>query len=91
MDRARGWFGGAQAWVRSTLADSSQGGDGSVHSAPASPEMRARHLGAGWERARVRGSQHNTGDGHRAAMEIGAGTSEIRRWLIGREIFGESA
>jgi isovaleryl-CoA dehydrogenase len=23
--------------------------------------------------------------------EIGAGTSEIRRWLIGREIFGESA
>jgi isovaleryl-CoA dehydrogenase len=23
--------------------------------------------------------------------EIGAGTSEIRRWLIGRELFGESA
>lgn len=41
----------------------------------ASPEMRARHLGAGWERARVRGSQHNTGDGHRAAMEIGARTA----------------
>ena len=24
-------------------------------------------------------------------MEIGAGTSEIRRWLIGRELFGETA
>src|SRR5262245_18969224 len=23
--------------------------------------------------------------------EIGAGTSEIRRWLIGRELFGETA
>ena len=23
-------------------------------------------------------------------MEIGAGTSEIRRWLIGRELFGET-
>jgi len=25
------------------------------------------------------------------AYEIGAGTSEIRRWLIGRELFGEAA
>jgi len=25
------------------------------------------------------------------AYEIGAGTSEIRRWLIGRELFGEGA
>ncbi len=41
----------------------------------ASPEMRTRYLGAGWERAKVRGSQHNTGDGHRAAMEIGAGAA----------------
>ena len=24
-------------------------------------------------------------------MEIGAGTSEIRRWLIGRELFKETA
>ena len=38
----------------------------------ANPQMRAGYLGAGWERARVRGSKHNTGDGHRAAMEVGA-------------------
>ena len=38
----------------------------------ADPEMRAKHLGAGWERAKVRGSKHNTGDGHRAALEAGA-------------------
>ena len=24
-------------------------------------------------------------------MEIGAGTSELRRWLIGRELFGETS
>ena len=38
----------------------------------ANAEMRARHLGAGWERARVRGARFNTGDGHHAAMEVGA-------------------
>ena len=38
----------------------------------ASAEMRRRHLGDGWERARVRGSRHNTGDGHIAALEAGA-------------------
>ena len=34
--------------------------------------MRAKYLGSGWERAKVRGAKYNTGDGHRAAMEVGA-------------------
>ncbi|MBI2886475.1 MAG: FAD-dependent tricarballylate dehydrogenase TcuA [Chloroflexi bacterium] len=38
----------------------------------ANAEMRTRYLGAGWELARVRGTQFNTGDGHRMALEIGA-------------------
>ena len=37
-----------------------------------SPEMRVRYLGAGWELCRVRGTQHNTGDGINAALKIGA-------------------
>jgi tricarballylate dehydrogenase len=36
------------------------------------PEMRVRYLGPGWELCRVRGTQHNTGDGINAAMRIGA-------------------
>ena len=38
----------------------------------ANPEMRGEHIGEGWELARVRGSAHNTGDGIRAAFEVGA-------------------
>ncbi len=38
----------------------------------ANAEMRTKYLGGGWERARVRGSRYNTGDGHRAALEVGA-------------------
>ncbi|MEK7216736.1 MAG: FAD-dependent tricarballylate dehydrogenase TcuA, partial [Chloroflexota bacterium] len=38
----------------------------------ANAEMRTRYLGAGWELARVRGTQFNTGDGHRMALDIGA-------------------
>ena len=38
----------------------------------ANPEMRGEYIGAGWERARVRGSAHNTGDGIRAAFDVGA-------------------
>ena len=37
-----------------------------------SPEMRVRYLGPGWDLCRVRGTQHNTGDGIQAAMRIGA-------------------
>jgi tricarballylate dehydrogenase len=37
-----------------------------------SPEMRVRYLGPGWDLCRVRGTQHNTGDGIQAALRIGA-------------------
>ncbi len=38
----------------------------------ANPEMRVKYLGGHWEKARVRGSRYNTGDGHRAALDAGA-------------------
>jgi tricarballylate dehydrogenase len=38
----------------------------------ANPEWRTRYLGQGWELARVRGTRHNTGDGIRMALEVGA-------------------
>ena len=38
----------------------------------ANVEMRTRYLGPGWEFAKVRGTQYNTGDGIRIALEIGA-------------------
>jgi tricarballylate dehydrogenase len=38
----------------------------------ANPEWRARYLGAGWDLARVRGTQHNTGDGIQMALDAGA-------------------
>ena len=38
----------------------------------ANAEMRTRYLGAGWELAKVRGTQFNTGDGIRMALDIGA-------------------
>ena len=38
----------------------------------ANASMRGQHIGPGWERAKVRGSRHNTGDGHRVALDIGA-------------------
>ena len=38
----------------------------------ANAQMRGEFLGDGWERAKVRGSAYNTGDGHRAALEAGA-------------------
>ena len=38
----------------------------------ANPEWRARYLGPGWDLARVRGSQFNTGDGIQMALDIGA-------------------
>ena len=36
------------------------------------PEMRTRYLGPGWELAKVRGTQFNTGDGINMALDIGA-------------------
>ncbi len=41
----------------------------------ANQEMRLKYLGGQWERAKVRGSKYNTGDGHRAALAIGAKTA----------------
>ncbi|MBI4233196.1 MAG: FAD-dependent tricarballylate dehydrogenase TcuA, partial [Chloroflexi bacterium] len=38
----------------------------------ANPEMRARYLGPDWELVKVRGTQFNTGDGIRMALEVGA-------------------
>lgn len=38
----------------------------------ANPEMRARYLGPEWDLAKVRGTEFNTGDGIRMALEIGA-------------------
>jgi tricarballylate dehydrogenase len=36
------------------------------------PEWRVRYLGQGWDLARVRGTRHNTGDGIRMALDVGA-------------------
>ncbi len=41
----------------------------------ASPEMRTRYLGTGWDIAKVRGTRYNTGDGIRMALEVGAATA----------------
>ena len=38
----------------------------------ANAEMRTRYLGPGWELAKVRGTQFNTGDGIRMALDAGA-------------------
>jgi tricarballylate dehydrogenase len=38
----------------------------------ANAELREEHLGAGWSRAKVRGTPYNTGDMLAAALEIGA-------------------
>ncbi|MBI4305576.1 MAG: FAD-dependent tricarballylate dehydrogenase TcuA [Chloroflexi bacterium] len=38
----------------------------------ANTEMRVRYLGAGWDLVKVRGTEFNTGDGIRMALEIGA-------------------
>lgn len=38
----------------------------------ADPTMRASYLGPGWDLAKVRGTPHNTGDGHRIGLALGA-------------------
>jgi len=38
----------------------------------ANPEWRTRYLGPNWDLARVRGTRHNTGEGIRMALDIGA-------------------
>ncbi|KAF9527595.1 FAD binding domain-containing protein [Crepidotus variabilis] len=41
----------------------------------ASPDMRAKYLGSGWQQARVRGTPFNTGDGFVLAAAVGAQTT----------------
>ena len=59
------------------------------------PEMRTRYLGPGWELCRVRGTKHNTGDGIRAALDIGAqayggwSTCHAVQWDISAPPFGD--
>ncbi|WP_149537492.1 FAD-dependent tricarballylate dehydrogenase TcuA [Siccirubricoccus phaeus] len=59
------------------------------------PEMRTRYLGPGWELCRVRGTRHNTGDGIRAALEIGAqafggwSTCHAVQWDISAPPYGD--
>ncbi|MGE0426183.1 MAG: FAD-dependent tricarballylate dehydrogenase TcuA [Reyranellaceae bacterium] len=61
----------------------------------ANPEMRVRYLGPGWEHCRVRGTRHNTGDGIKAALDIGAqafggwSTCHAVAWDISAPPFGD--
>jgi tricarballylate dehydrogenase len=61
----------------------------------ADPEMRVRYYGPGWELAKVRGTRHNTGDGIKAALEIGAAafggwsTCHAVQWDISSPPFGD--
>jgi tricarballylate dehydrogenase len=48
------------------------------------PEMRTRYLGPGWELAKVRGTQYNTGDGIRMMLDIGA--SSYGNWSGGHAV-----
>jgi tricarballylate dehydrogenase len=61
----------------------------------ANPEMRVRYYGPGWELCRVRGTRHNTGDGIKAALDIGAApyggwsTCHAVQWDISAPPFGD--
>jgi tricarballylate dehydrogenase len=61
----------------------------------ANPEMRVRYFGPGWELCRVRGTRHNTGDGIKAALDIGAqpfggwSTCHAVQWDISAPPFGD--
>jgi tricarballylate dehydrogenase len=61
----------------------------------ANPEMRVRYYGPGWELARVRGTRHNTGDGIKAAMDIGGAafggwsTCHAVQWDVSAPPFGD--
>jgi tricarballylate dehydrogenase len=61
----------------------------------ANPEMRVRYFGPSWELCRVRGTRHNTGDGIKAAMDIGAqpfggwSTCHAVQWDISAPPFGD--
>jgi tricarballylate dehydrogenase len=63
------------AWVRQGDATTRLAADAVVLAAggfQSDARWRARHLGAGWDRAKVRGTPFNTGDGIRMGLEAGA-------------------
>src|SRR3972149_6875613 len=41
----------------------------------ASPEMRVKYLGPGWDMVKVRGSRYDTGEGLEMALDLGAAVS----------------
>lgn len=61
----------------------------------ANSEWRARYLGPGWDLAKVRGTRHNTGDGIRMALEIGAepyghwSGSHAVSWDMNAPVYGD--
>lgn len=57
---------GERGEVRARAVVLASGGFGS------NTEWRTRHLGSGWDRAKVRGTPHNTGDGLEMAFRLGA-------------------
>src|SRR5216684_1250362 len=61
----------------------------------ANPEMRTRYLGPNWDLARVRGTRHNTGEGIRMALDIGAqayghwSSCHAVQWDLNAPAFGD--
>lgn len=78
--RAMSLDGNARTGVTGLVADGPEGrvtipADAVILAAggfQSNPEWRAKYLGPGWDLAKVRGTQYNTGDGIRMALEIGA-------------------
>ena len=78
--RAMSLVGNGRTGVTGVVADGPEGretidADAVVLAAggfQSNPEWRAKYLGPGWDLAKVRGTQFNTGDGIRMALEIGA-------------------
>ncbi|GAA6174263.1 FAD-dependent tricarballylate dehydrogenase TcuA [Sulfitobacter pacificus] len=60
---------GVQVGAESLFADSVILASGGFE---ANEEMRVQYIGAHWDKAKVRGTPHNTGDGLRIALEVGA-------------------
>jgi tricarballylate dehydrogenase len=61
----------------------------------ANPEWRTRYLGPNWDLARVRGTRHNTGEGIRMALDIGAqayghwSSCHAVQWDLNAPAFGD--
>ena len=96
---ASGLLGAAKGGIRGVLLASGQEiRAGAVVLAcggfEANTEMRRKHLGAGWEHAKVRGTEFNTGDGIRMALEADAapygdwGSCHAVAWDLNAPPFG---